>query len=47
MMTLKLQKHRTGKRKYFYSVIIISTKSKPLSGKFVEKIGYYHPNPDQ
>jgi ribosomal protein S16 len=43
MLTVKFHKYIHGKNKLFYSIIIISKKAAPYSGKFIEKIGFYHP----
>ena len=47
MLTVKFQKTVHGKNKLFYSLIIISKKASPYSGKFIEKVGFYHPIPNK
>ena len=43
MLSFKLHKHIFTKKKYFYTIVVISTSSVPFSGKFIEKVGYYNP----
>lgn len=47
MMTIKFQKALYTQNKFFYSIIIISDKKKPSSGGFIEKIGFFHPKPNE
>lgn len=47
MLTVKFKKFIHGKNKLFYSIIIISKKASPYSGKFIEKIGFYQPIPNK
>ena len=43
MLTVKFHKSTHGTNKLFYSIIIITKKASPYSGKLIEEIGYYHP----
>ena len=43
MLTVKFHKSTHGTDKLFYSIIIITKKASPYSGKLIEEIGYYHP----
>jgi ribosomal protein S16 len=43
MLTVKFHKSAHGKNKLFYSIIIITKKASPYSGKLNEEIGHYHP----
>ena len=43
MITIKFYKHSKKKiNNSIYSIVVISNKFKPSSGKMIEKIGYYH-----
>lgn len=43
MISIKLKKNIRGKNKIYYSIIVVSSKLPPSSGKFIEKIGFYNP----
>ena len=41
------QRSKSKNNKIHYSIVVISTKAKPGSGKLVEKIGHYHLTPNK
>jgi len=43
-VTIKLRREG-GKKKPYYQVVVIDNK-KPTQGKYIEKLGYYHPLSD-
>lgn len=45
MISIKFKRQGQTKDKLFYSIIVISNKSTPNSGKFIEKLGHYKPSP--
>ena len=44
MISIKFKKQLYSNNRIFYLIVIVSTKIKPSSGKFIEKIGYYNPS---
>jgi ribosomal protein S16 len=46
MIVIKFSRYIYKNNKSFYSIVVTSNFMSPKSGKFIEKLGYYDPNPN-